>query len=130
MRQIPPFPLWVGNAGDRADPRRLHAIGIRAIVDLAIEEPPAPVARELAYCRLPLMDGAANPSWMVRVAVETVASLLRTGTPTLLCCSAGMSRSPCVAAGAISLLSGTPPQEALRAVVAGAPCDISGGFWQ
>ena len=88
MRQVSPHLLWIGHSGDRSDPRRLHAAGISAIVDVAIDEAPASVGRELVYCRFPLMDGPANHRWMVRVAIDCVASLLRTRTPVLVCCAA------------------------------------------
>ena len=130
MRQVTPHLLWIGHSGDRAQPRNLHAAGIGAIVDVAIDEAPASVSRELVYCRFPLTDGSANHRWMLRTAVECVASFLRSRTPVLVCCSGGMSRSPCIAAAALSLVTGETAEQTLRTVLAGGPCDLSGGLWE
>jgi hypothetical protein len=72
MRQVATLSLWLGHAGDGRDSAALHASGISAVVDLAMNEPPAVPARELVYCRFPLLDGAGNPPWRLRAAVETV----------------------------------------------------------
>jgi hypothetical protein len=61
MNQIPPYHLWIGHAGDGRDYRRLLDLGIRAVVQLAVEEPPLQPPRELIYLRFPLRDGADNP---------------------------------------------------------------------
>ena len=41
MRLIAGHPLWVGNVDDAVDVGGLHAIGILAVVDLAMNELPA-----------------------------------------------------------------------------------------
>lgn len=105
MRQVPGYQLWLGHVGDARDLRTVISTGILALVDLALNEPPATVTRELVYCRFPLLDGNGNPHWMVRAAVETVTGLLRSRTPTLLYCGAGMSRTPIIAAAAIARLT-------------------------
>ncbi len=61
MRQIPPYSLWLGHAGHVRDLRTVLAAGIVALVDLALDEPPASLTRELVYCRFPLVDGPGNP---------------------------------------------------------------------
>jgi hypothetical protein len=129
MKQIPPWPLWIGNAGDLRDLSRLSALGIRTIIDLALDERPLTPGRETAYLRIPLLDGGGNPPWAVRAAVESLARLLRDQVPTLVLCSGGMSRSPAIAAGALSLVTGTDPSECLRLVIAGGPADLSPGLW-
>lgn len=130
MRRIQPYPLWLGHVGDIRDLRGVLAAGIEAIVDLALNEPPAVVTRELVYCRFPLVDGAGNPPWLLRTTVETVAMLLRATTPTLVFCGAGMSRSPAVVAGAVARVRGCSPSEALALVSSTGPCDVSPGLWQ
>lgn len=95
MRQVPGRALWLGNAGDLRDARAVLAAGIAAIVELADSEPFAVLPRELIRCRLPLSDGGDKPAWLLRLAVESVAALLRASVPVLVCCSAGMSRSVC-----------------------------------
>src|SRR5690242_18525121 len=114
MRQVTPHLLWIGHSGDRSDPRTLHAAGIRAIVDVAIAETTASVSRGPAYCRFPIADGPANHRWALRAAVDCTASFLRSRTPVLVCCSAGMSRSPCIAAAALSMVTSDSPEECLR----------------
>ena len=76
--------------------------GIKAIVQLAMEEPPLQPPRELVYLRFPLLDGTGNDPNMLHLAISCVATLIRQGTPTLVCCGGGMSRSPAVVAAALS----------------------------
>lgn len=129
MRRVPGLPLWLGHLGDVRDLPGLHAEGILAVVDLALDAPPASLARELAYCRFPLVDGAGNPPWLLRAAVETAAGLLRGGTPTLIGCGAGLSRSPCIAGAAIALVRGCPPAEGLMIAARSGAADVSPGLW-
>ncbi len=129
MRHVPGYSLWLGHVGDVRDLDRIHASGILAVVNLAINEPPASVSRELVYCRFPLIDGMGNPDWLIRAAVETVACLLRSETPTLVYCGAGMSRSPCIAAAAIARLRGCSASEGLAVALQSAAADVSSGLW-
>jgi protein-tyrosine phosphatase len=103
--------------------------GILAVVTVALSEPPPSLPQEIVYCRFPLVDGADNPEWLLRAAVETVAGLLRSGTPTLVHCSAGISRSPAVGAAALALAIGCSFAEGLLAVMQSGPADISPGLW-
>ena len=129
MREVHPK-LWIGNALEARDLARVLERGIEALVDLAIEEPPASLVRELTYCRIPLLDGAGNPPEKLRLAVETVSSLLRAQTPTLVACGAGMSRSPAIAAVAMATVERANPEEVLQRIVAGFPHDVSPALWQ
>ena len=69
------------------------AVGIEAVVELADSEQVAVLPRELVRCRFPLSDGGINPPWLLRMASDAVAALIRADIPTLVCCAAGMSRS-------------------------------------
>jgi predicted protein tyrosine phosphatase len=129
MRQVPGYSLWLGHVGDVRDLHRIHATGILALVDLAINEPPASVTRELVYCRFPLIDGTDNPRWLLRAAIETVACFLRSETPALVYCGAGMSRSPCIAAAAIARVRGCRAPEGLAVALQSASADVSPGLW-
>jgi hypothetical protein len=129
MKHIEPYSLWVGHAGDGRDFRTLFDEGIHALVDLALEERPAAPPREFIYIRVPLVDGTGNPAKTLLLAVHSLASLLRTHVPTLVVCGAGMSRAPCVAAGALSLVLNEPADACLRKVIAGRPHDVAPGFW-
>jgi protein-tyrosine phosphatase len=129
LRRVTGYSLWIGHVGDVRDPSQLLAAGISAVVDLALNVQPAILPRELVYCRFPLIDGPGNPRGLVRTAVETVASLLRSGTPTLVYCGAGMSRSPAVAGAAIALVRGCSLAEGLVAALQSGPGDVSPGLW-
>jgi hypothetical protein len=129
MRRVAGYSLWLGHAGDVRDVPRLLAAGIAAVIDLAIQEAPAPASRELVYGRFPLVDGPGNPPWLLRVAVETVAGLIRDDVPTLVACGAGLSRSPCVAGAAIARVRGCPADEGLAIALGFAPADVSPGLW-
>ena len=122
--------LWIGNAVEARDLRHLLDLGIAAVVDLAIEEVPPSLVRELVYCRVPLIDGATNPPERLRLAVETVASLARSGTPTFVFCGAGMSRSPAITAAALSVEEGADPNVVLQRILVGHPHDVSPALWQ
>jgi protein-tyrosine phosphatase len=102
--------------------------GIEAVVELADSEPAASLPRELVRCRFPLSDGGINPPWLLALASESVASLLRAGVPTLVCCACGLSRSVCIAAGGLALAEGRTLDEAIAAVVGSGPADVSPGL--
>ena len=130
MRAISPHLLWIGNAGDVRRVADLIELGIVAVVDLAANEPVATLPREFVYCRFPLLDGADNERGMLCVAIETIAELLRNRVPTLVACTAGMSRSPALVAAALSRLNGREPNECLLECVAGGPADVSPLLWR
>ena len=125
MRQVAGRPLWLGSAADLRDTRAVLAAGIAAVVELADGEPMAVLPRELVRCRFPLSDGGDNPAWLLRLAAESVAALVRAGVPVLVCCSAGMSRSVCITAAGIALADGRPLPEAVSEVAGSGPADVS-----
>jgi protein-tyrosine phosphatase len=127
--QITPYPLWVGHAGDGSQSRMLHELGIEAIVQVAAEEPPLSPPRSLIYHRYPLLDGSGNPSTVLKLAVETVASLIRLRIPTLVCCGMGLSRSPAIAAAGLALAFREPADEVLRRLADRHPVDVSPALW-
>lgn len=129
MRQIHPHALWLGHVGDVRDWRAVFDAGIQAIIDLAGNEAPAVPPRDLTYQRFPLLDGAGNPDWLLKLACHTVADLLGAGIPTLVYCSAGMSRSPTIAAAAIAMTTNRPLDEALTTVRQAGELDISPALW-
>jgi protein-tyrosine phosphatase len=129
MQQLTPYPLWLGHAGEGHDFRQVFGRGIRAVVDLALEEAPAPPPRELIYLRIPLLDGAGNDAGSLLLAVQALASLVRRHVPTLVTCGAGMSRSPSITAAALSLVYGETPESWLQRIVKDHPHDIAPAFW-
>jgi protein-tyrosine phosphatase len=130
MNQIPPHLLWIGHAGDGRDYRRLLDVGIEAVVQIAIEEPPLQPPRELIYLRFPLRDGADNPDGLLELAVDALAALIRQRVRTLVCCGAGTSRSPAISAVAVGLVTGEPVEEALKRVLTSRPGDVSPALWE
>ncbi|MFO0828735.1 MAG: dual specificity protein phosphatase [Phycisphaerales bacterium] len=125
MRQVSPHALWIGNSGDVRNLDAVRSVGILAIVDLAMAERPLFISREDVYCRFPLLDGPGNPPWLLRSAAECVASFLRSATPVLVFCGAGMSRSPTIAAAGLSLHTGDDLDRCLALVLADGPRDVS-----
>ena len=129
MHEAIPSLLWTGNTIDARDPKRLLEIGIRAVVDLALEEPPPRLTRELIVCRFPIIDGSGNRPEVLSAAVATTAALLRRQFPLLIACSNGMSRSPAVAATALALERGQPADVVFAECFEGQPCDLSPALW-
>lgn len=121
--------LYVGNAMDARDLRPIYDNRILAGVDLAINEPPAQLGREIIYCRFPLNDGEGNNDGLIEITVRTIAALIRNEMRTLVACSAGMSRAPTIAAATVALLTGRDPDECLMDIISNAPNDVSPILW-
>ncbi len=129
MRQILPHSLWLGHAGDGTDYKHILDAGIQAIVQLAEEERPLQPPRELIYCRFPLIDGPGNNAKLLDLTITTVANLLERRVPTLLCCGGGLSRSPVLAAAALSQVYQEDPDECLKQVAEHHAADVLPGLW-
>ena len=69
IRKIHPDCLFLGNARDARDLQQLHDHRIAAVVDLAANEPPAQLNRDILYCRIPLIDGDGNSNAIIEIAV-------------------------------------------------------------
>lgn len=117
--------LWIGNAFDARDMQEILSTGITAVVDVAMDEPPIVPTRELICIRFPLIDGSGNSEESLFLAIATVSQLLKLKVPTLVACSAGMSRSPLIAVAGLAIARQTPLDDELAKVVAAGPCDIS-----
>jgi protein-tyrosine phosphatase len=129
MIQIEPFPLWLGHAGDCHDATKILDAGIEAVVQLALEEPPAQLPREIIFVRVPLYDGSGNSPETLRFAVKTVEHFLASKVPALLCCSGGMSRSPVIAAMALARITGQTPADSLEQIRRHHGTDVSPNLW-
>ena len=123
MRQVGDYPLWIGNARDARDVKAVLAAGVRAVVDLAVEEPPVAPTRELIYLRFPLTDNEGNDPKLLRAMLTAVTALVRERVPTLVACGMGMSRSPAVAAVAYAAVYGKTAAEVLTTL--NGPGDVS-----
>ncbi|GAB5514651.1 protein-tyrosine phosphatase family protein [Rhodopirellula baltica] len=129
MHELHPSLLWLGHAFDVRGPRPLFDAGITAVVDVAFEEPPAQLPRQLLYLRFPLNDGGGNDSATLRLAVQSLVDLLHTDTRTIVACSAGMSRSPTIAAYALACHLNIAPELALERIAAIKSLEVKGELW-
>src|SRR5256885_8352482 len=102
MHQIIPHKLWIGSTGDIRDWRHLYDLGIRAVVQLAYEEPALTLPHDFVFCRIPLIDGDDNAPEVLRLAILTLTQLLEQKFACLVCCQAGLSRAPAIAAAALT----------------------------
>ena len=130
MHEIHPDTLWLGHAFDIREPRPLFDAGIAAVVDVAFEEPPALLPRQLIYCRYPINDGGGNDPVVLLQAVQTLVDLLTSNIRTIVACSAGMSRSPTIAAFALASYRSIEPSEALGRVAKLKALEIKPALWQ
>ncbi|MCG6157430.1 protein-tyrosine phosphatase family protein [Rubinisphaera margarita] len=125
MREVLAHRVYTGHAGDARDLRTLMSAEFAAVVDVAMEEPPATLSRELIYCRIPLIDGGDNDGRLLDFAIDTVVELIHSKLKVLIACSGGMSRSPLITAAALARTQGTSFSEALHVVTSTGPCDFS-----
>ena len=130
MREILPDKLWLGNAADIRNVEAMMQAGILAVVDLAYEQAMPAYPRSIAYCRFPIVDGQQSLQGILQVAIESLVAMLEAEIPVLVCCGAGMSRSPAVAAAAVAILRGGDPDDKLREITAGYPHDVSPTLWR
>ncbi len=124
MNQIPPHPLWIGTIGDLKDLRRLYDLGIRAVVQLAYEDSLPVFPHDFTSCRFPLVDGGDNDADVVQLAVSMVTRLVERKFATLVCCGAGLSRSPAIVAAALARITKKPFADCVNHVATHRPCDI------
>jgi protein-tyrosine phosphatase len=129
MREVITNSLWLGTAIDARDITAVFDLGIVAVIDLAMEEPPIHYPRDIMYCRIPLVDGSGNRPEIIRAAVEVTASLIDSRVPTLVACGAGMSRSPIIVAAALTRVDGRSLEKGLEDITAGVARDVSTSLW-
>ena len=129
MREIIPGVLWTGNAFDGRNVKAVMDAGIQAVVDLAIEEPPAQLPREFVSCRFPLLDGEGNSAVLMHAVIDLIVSFVKEQIPTLVVCSGGMSRSPLIASAVVAKVEAIDFDDAIRRVTNSGPCDMSPNFY-
>jgi protein-tyrosine phosphatase len=129
MNQIKHYALWLGHAGDSRNFEQIFANGIRAVVQLAAEEQAVQFPRELISFRFPLVDGIGNDADLIQLAISSVETLITRGMPTLVCCGAGMSRSPAIAAAALAMIRQASLEDSLSYVTECHPSDVSPALW-
>ena len=79
--------------------------------------------------RFPLDDGSGNDLDLMWVAIVSVLNLLAKDIPTLVCCGAGMSRSPAIVAAALSMAEQSSLEDCLKMVTEHHAADVSPGLW-
>ena len=121
--------VFVGNAMEARDVRLLYENQIAAVVDLAANETPACLGRDHIYVRVPILDGEGNADHALELAIVTLVHLIQSRVKTLVACSAGMSRSPSIAAAAIALATQRSLDECIALVNSRGPCDLSPILW-
>ena len=129
MHEIQPDLLWLGRVLDLREPRALFDAGIAAVVDVALEEPPAQLPRQLIYCRFPLNDGGGNEASVLLHAVQCTVDLLASATRTIVACSAGMSRSPTIAAFALAAHLDQSPDDVISRIAKAIALEVKGPLW-
>jgi len=125
IRNVLPDRLWIGNCADGRNVDGLLSLGIEAVIDLAAEERPALLPRDFFYFRIPLVDGGDNEDEKIRLAVETTRLSFKAALRTLICCSAGLSRSPLIAAAIVSCDKGDSIETLLQQIGQLGPLDPS-----
>lgn len=129
MREVISNLAWIGHARDARNVARVLDLGIKAVIDLAIDEPAVPFPRDITYGRFPLCDGAGNEDGVLLAAITTTRILVEATVPTLVFCGAGMSRSPAIVAAAIAIMRDIDLDAALRIVAEAGPHDVSPALW-
>ena len=108
MQQILPHSLWIGSTGDVRDWRLLYSLGIHAVIQVAYEEAAQSLPDDFVYCRIPLEDGGENSPELLALAVTMLTHFLEQEFACLVCCQAGLSRSPAIAAAALAKFTRQP----------------------
>jgi protein-tyrosine phosphatase len=129
MNQILPHKLWIGHLADSLAYSPMFELGIKALFTMAAEEENRSAPREMIYCHFPLVDGPENEECILTLAIRTLADCLAREIPTLVCCGGGMSRSPALAAAALSLHLNKPLEQCLEQMAASHHIDVSPGLW-
>ncbi len=70
-----------------------------------------------------------NDEGLLDLAISTLATLIRTRIPTLVCDDSGLSRAPAVAAAALALAHHEAPEACLWRVAQDHHSDVSPGLW-
>jgi hypothetical protein len=121
--------LQVDNRSNARDLKYIYDNEFAAVVDLALDEPPAQLGRDIMYFRVPIVDGAGNSRASIETAILCVSTLLKNSQKTMVACSHGMSRSPVIAAAGMSLFLNEDPDICLSAVSKQRRLDVSPDLW-
>jgi len=106
--------IYVGTESDAGDESILRKHGVDTVVSLTHSQPDT---GDITRVDVPMVDGPQNSYQAFAEAEETVIEQRENGRRVLVHCSAGSSRSPSVAAAAITRLSDTTLNEAFNQII-------------
>jgi protein-tyrosine phosphatase len=110
--------IFVGTVSDAEDEPLLRGRGIEVVISLTHD---APNTGSVDRVDIPMLDGPRNEYSSFADAAETVVERREAGKRVLVHCSAGASRSPAVAAAAMTRLTDRNLDEAFEQVLARRP---------
>ncbi|WP_159903646.1 dual specificity protein phosphatase family protein [Salinirussus salinus] len=106
--------IFVGTESDASDEALLRKHGVDTVVSLTHSNPKT---GDVTRVDVPMIDGPQNSYDAFTEAVSEVVEQRENGQRVLVHCSAGSSRSPSVAAAAITRLSETTLNEAFNQII-------------
>lgn len=106
--------ILVGTESDAGDEPLLQKHGVDTVISLTHSNPET---GDITRIDVPMVDGPQNSYQAFAEAVETVIEQRENGRCILIHCSAGSSRSPSVAAAAITHLTENNLNEAFNQVI-------------
>jgi protein-tyrosine phosphatase len=106
--------IYVGTESDASDEPLLRKHGVDTVISLTHSNLET---GDIIRIDVPMVDGPQNSYQAFAEAVETVVEEREDGRRVLVHCSAGPSRSPSVAAAAITRLSDTTLNEAFNQII-------------
>lgn len=106
--------IYVGTESDAGDESLLRKHGVDTVISLTHSNPET---GDITRIDVPMVDGPQNSYQAFAEAVETVVEQREDGRRVLIHCSAGSSRSPSVAAAAITHLTEKDLNEAFNQII-------------
>jgi len=129
MKSVFDSNLSIGNVSEGHNTQLLFDQEIESLVDLAYEEKPASYPREIFHLRIPLIDGQGNSRLRIRIAIISVAEIIRADSKALIFCSAGLSRSPVIVIASYALVTQSDPGMLFDQYSENYPHQISPPLW-
>ena len=106
--------IFVGTEADAADESQLRNHGIDIVVSLTHSDPET---GDISRVDVPMIDGPQNSYQDLADAVRVVLNHRNAGQCVLIHCAAGSSRSPSVAAAAMTYLTGNTLNQSFNQIL-------------
>ena len=113
--------LYYGGIEAAGDSTRLLEHGIEHVIQLTYESPEGGYPEYAQVHRFSMMDGPRNDKTVFLDAVSQTVELLEQDTHVLVHCSAGRSRSVCVAAASLCQVELIPFEDAFDRIRSNSP---------